>query len=62
MSKRMRRIIAGLMKGASAALIFLGGYLSYNILTSSENIPLFTMAASFLLILLLILGILGLLS
>ncbi len=58
----MKKIIRGVMKGAAAALILLGGYLAYNVLTISDGPPLFTAAASFLTALLLVLGIFGLLS
>ena len=58
----MRKILVGVIKGVAAILIVLGGYLAYNVVTTSGGPPIFTAAISFLTVLLLVLGIFGLLS
>ncbi|HDD39701.1 MAG: hypothetical protein DRN65_00285 [Thaumarchaeota archaeon] len=62
MSERVRKILVGVIKGVAAILIVLGGYLAYNVITTSGGPPIFTAAISFLTVLLLVLGIFGLLS
>lgn len=58
----MKSAIKGLMKGAVIALIALGGYILYSVLSVSGLPPFFATMAAILTALLIILGILGLLS